>query len=82
MKEFKLSDAQTEAILSTQLRSLAKLALEDLKNSAQAKREEIKDINGRIAAPGKSAAADLKKRLATYLKKPDLTVSGIPVMQG
>lgn len=80
MKEFKLSDAQAEAILSTQLRSLAKLALDDLKNTAQGKRDEIKDINGRIASPGKSAAADLKKRLATYLKKPDLTVSGIPVM--
>lgn len=80
MKEFKLSDDQAEAILSTQLRSLAKLALDDLKNSAQSKRDEIADIDGRLKAPGKSAAMDLKKRLATYLKNPDVTVSGAPII--
>lgn len=79
MKEFKLDDAQVEAILSMQLRSLAKLVLDELKTTKAKLVAEIKDYDRRLQDPGTSAAVDLKDRLKKYLAKPDQTVSGLPV---
>ena len=79
MKWFKLDDAQAESILSMQLRSLAKLVLDDLKKTKAELVAEIKGYNLRMKDPGKSAAEDLRQRLKAYLAKPDVTVSGVPV---
>lgn len=79
MKEFKLDEAQVEAILSMQLRSLAKLVLDELKTTKANLLAEIKDYDRRLKDPGASAAEDLKVRVKKYLAKPDITVSKIPV---
>lgn len=79
MKEFKIDEPQVEAILSMQLRSLAKLVLDELKSTKASLLAEIKDYDRRLKAPGISAAEDLKARVKKYLAKPDITVSKIPV---
>lgn len=79
MREFKLDEPQVEAILSMQLRSLAKLVLDELKNTKAKLVAEIKDFDRRLKDPGASAAADLRERMKKYLAKPDKTVSGLPV---
>lgn len=79
MKEFKLDEAQVEALLSMQLRSLAKLVLDELKNIKAKLVAEIKDYDRRLKEPGQSAAVDLKERLKKYIAKPDQTVSRLPV---
>lgn len=79
MKEFKLDEDQVEAILSMQLRSLAKLALADVKSQLAAVEEELADYQRRLKAPGKSAANDLSKRVKAYIQKPDIAQSHVPV---
>lgn len=51
MKEFKLDEDQVEAILSMQLRSLAKLALADVKSQLAAVEEELAGYAQRLKAP-------------------------------
>ena len=51
MKEFKLDEAQVEAILSMQLRSLAKLVLDELKNIKAKLVAEVKDYDRRLKEP-------------------------------
>ena len=79
MKEFKLDEDQVEAILSMQLRSLAKLALADVKSQLAAVEEELAGYAQRLKAPGKSAANDLSKRVKAYIQKPDIAQSHVPV---
>lgn len=79
MKAFKLDEAQVEAVLSMQLRSIAKLALGELQNVRAALVSAINGYESRKKEPGKSAAAVTTARVKQYQKKPDDTVSGIPV---
>lgn len=79
MKAFKLDEAQVEAVLSMQLRSIAKLALGELQNVRANLLASINGYEARKKEPGKSAAVVTTTRVKQYAKMPDATVSGIPV---
>ena len=79
MKAFKLDEVQVEAVLSMQLRSIAKLALGELQEYRAKLLADIAGLESRKKEPGKSAAAVTTSRVKQYMKKPDDTVSGVPV---
>lgn len=79
MKAFKLDEVQVDAVLSMQLRSIAKLALSELQEYRAKLLSDIKGYEARKAEPGKSAATVTTTRVKQYMKKPDETVSGVPV---
>lgn len=79
MREFKIDDRQAESILSMQLRSIAKLAVQSLQEERDQLRATVADYDARLEKPGESARADLVDRVKRYFKSPDTTVSGMLV---
>ena len=79
MAVFKLDELQVDAILSMQLRSIAKLAVQELQKLRASLNEEIRLRKENLKKPGEVAAQDLRSRVKQYLAKPDITASRIPI---
>lgn len=64
-------------ILDRKVRQLAKLEAADLKAKIKALKDEIKQLERDLKAPGERAAKDTDDRVAAYLKSPDANKSGL-----
>ena len=78
-KALKMPEADAEIILERKVRQLAALEESDLKAKIKTIKDEIKVLKADQKEPGKRAARDTTERVKAYLKKPDTTISGIPV---
>jgi len=78
-KALKMPEPDAEIILERKVRQLAALEESDLKSKIKSIKEEIKSLKADQKEPGKRAARDTAERVKTYMKKPDITVSGLPV---
>uniref|UniRef100_A0AB39CE17 DNA gyrase/topoisomerase IV subunit A n=1 Tax=Pseudomonas phage HRDY3 TaxID=3236930 RepID=A0AB39CE17_9VIRU len=78
-KALKMPEADAEIILERKVRQLAALEESDLKTKIKSIKAEIKGLKDDQREPGARAARDTAERVKNYMKKPDPTVSGLPV---
>ncbi|QDH83476.1 DNA topoisomerase IV subunit A [Achromobacter phage Motura] len=79
-KALKIPLEDATIILDRKVRQLAKLEAAALKAKIKELETELKTLKTDLKKPGERAARDTEQRVASYLKAPDSTNSGIPVV--
>jgi topoisomerase-4 subunit A len=78
-KALKMPVEDAEIILERKVKQLAALEASDLEKKIKGIKAEIKGLKADQKEPGARAARDTAERVRNYMKKPDPTVSGLPV---
>lgn len=78
-KALKMSVEDANIILDRKVRQLAKMEAGALKEKVNGFKSELNQLNKDLKDPGGRAAKDTAERVKSYLKKPDLHKSGLPI---
>ena len=79
-KHFKIPLEDAKIILDRKIRQLSKMDADTLKEKIKAFKAEIKTLKAEAKEPGLRAAKDTEARVKAYLKKPDMTQPGLPIL--
>ena len=79
-KHFKIPVEDAKIILDRKIRQLSKMDADVLKAKIKGFKDEIKQLKAEAKEPGLRAAKDTEARVKAYLKKPDETQPGLPIL--
>lgn len=79
-KAMSITLEQAKIILDRQVRQLSKMEAAPLEAKVKALKQERKQLLLDKKDPGLRAARDTKERVAKYLKNPDVSKSGVPIV--
>jgi topoisomerase-4 subunit A len=79
-KHFKIPVEDAKIILDRKIRQLSKMDADTLKEKIKGFKAEIKTLKAEAKEPGLRAAKDTEARVKAYLKKPDITQPGLPIL--
>jgi topoisomerase-4 subunit A len=79
-KHFKIPVEDAKIILDRKIRQLSKMDGDTLRDKIKNFKAEIKQLKADAKEPGLRAARDTEARVKAYLKKPDITQPGLPIL--